>query len=61
VTIADPGLTRLAVAELTDSRSVYQRAVAKDVLAERRQALEALRRRGAIALDARIVFKQPEK
>lgn len=51
VTIADPGITGLAEAAPTDSRSVYQRAVAEGLLAERRRALEVLRRRGAIALD----------
>ncbi len=51
VTIADPGITRLAGAAPADSRSVYERAVAEDVLAERRRALGTLRRRGAIALD----------
>jgi len=51
VTIADPGITALAEASPTDSRSVYQRAVAEGLLAERKRALEVLRRRGAIALD----------
>ena len=51
VAIADPGVTRLATATPTDSASVYQRAVAENLLAERRRALEELRRRGAIALD----------
>jgi len=51
VTIADPGITTLAAAAPRDSRTVYQRAVAEDLLAERRRALESLRRRGVIALD----------
>lgn len=51
VTIADPGITRLATAVPADSRSVYQRAVAEELLGERRLALEALRLRGTIALD----------
>lgn len=51
VAIADPGVTNLAAAVPSDSRSVYQRAVAEDIMAERRRALEALRRGGAIALD----------
>jgi uncharacterized protein (DUF58 family) len=51
VTLADPGVTRLAAAAPANSRATYERAVAEDVLAERRRALETLRRRGAIALD----------
>lgn len=51
ISIADPDINRLAAAAPADSSAVYRRAVAEELLAERRRAVEELRRRGTIALD----------
>lgn len=51
VTLADPGIAALARMGPANTRGVYQRAVAEDVLATRRQAIERIRRTGARVLD----------
>jgi uncharacterized protein (DUF58 family) len=51
VTISDPDIHAAAYQRPTDSLSVYQRAVAAQLLDERKLALDTLRRRGVLTLD----------
>lgn len=51
VTVADPTINRLAGQPIVDSASLYERTVAERVLAERRLALDQLRRQGVQTLD----------
>jgi uncharacterized protein (DUF58 family) len=51
VTLRDPGLSRLASLPVRDSRSVYERAVARTLLDDREASLRALRQRGVLTLD----------
>jgi uncharacterized protein (DUF58 family) len=51
VTIRDPVLDQEAHQRPTDSAAVYRRAVAEQLVDERRILLENLRRRGVLTLD----------
>jgi uncharacterized protein (DUF58 family) len=51
VTLSDSNILALAQQPLTDSKSVYQKAIAEKLLHEKQEALEVLVKRGAIALD----------
>jgi uncharacterized protein (DUF58 family) len=51
VAISDPSVVELASLMPRDSPSVYQRAVAEQMLDERALILESLRRRGVLTLD----------
>jgi len=51
VAISDPAVVGLAAAKPVDSASVYQRAVAEQLLDERAIIMESLRRRGVLTLD----------
>lgn len=51
VTIADPTVQRLARAAVVDSRSLYERTVAAQLLDERRLTLDRLRAQGVATLD----------
>jgi uncharacterized protein (DUF58 family) len=51
VTISDPDVVAAARQIPQDSLSVYQRAAAAKVLADRRMALESFHRRGILTLD----------
>lgn len=51
VTVADPTINRLAAQPIVDSASLYERTVAERMLAERRLALDQLRRQGVQTLD----------
>jgi uncharacterized protein (DUF58 family) len=51
VAISDPAVVELAGAKPVDSPSVYQRAVAEQLLDERAIIMESLRRRGVLTLD----------
>ena len=51
VAISDPAVVELAAAKPVDSPSVYQRAVAEQLLDERALIMESLRRRGVLTLD----------
>ena len=52
VTMRDPDLERLANLPITDSKSVYERAVALTVLDNRSRTLRRLREHGVLTLDA---------
>ncbi len=52
VTIADPDVTAAARMQPDNSLSVYQRAVAGQILAERQLSLDRLRQQGVLVLDA---------
>lgn len=51
VTMSDPNILRLAEQTPTNSATTYQKAVAQNLLNERREVLEILNRHGAITLD----------
>lgn len=51
VTIRDPALDQEATRSLSDSSSTYRRAVAEQLIDERRLLLERLRQRGVLTLD----------
>lgn len=51
VTLMDSTIIALAAQKLTDSKSVYQKAIAEKLLQEKHATLEILRRRGVITLD----------
>ena len=51
VTLTDAGIVELAEQKSTDSKSVYQKAIAERLLQEKRATLEILRRRGVITID----------
>ena len=51
VTLADSGIIELSEKKATDSKSVYQKAIAERLLQEKYVILEVLRRQGVIALD----------
>ncbi len=51
VTLTDSGIVELAEQKSTDSKSVYQKAIAERLLQEKRATLEILRRRGVITID----------
>jgi uncharacterized protein (DUF58 family) len=51
VAISDPDIVRMASTTPHDSREVYQKAVAEDLLLERRRAIEDIRRRGGFIVD----------
>ncbi|MCB0144777.1 MAG: hypothetical protein KDE50_33150, partial [Caldilineaceae bacterium] len=51
VTLRDPTVQRLATRAVADSQSLYQRAVAEQLLDERALTLERLRRLGVETLD----------
>lgn len=52
VTVADPDLHALATAPITDSASVYTRAVALQVQHDRRAAIRRLKQRGVAVIDS---------
>lgn len=51
VVISDPNITNLANQEISESQSLYQRAVAEMLLDERRIVLDTLNRSGVLTLD----------
>ena len=51
VTLTDSGIVELAEQGATDSKSVYQKAIAERLLQEKHATLEVLRRRGVITID----------
>lgn len=51
VTISDPTVEQLARQPVADSRTLYQRTVAENLLEERALVLEQLRRQGVLTLD----------
>lgn len=51
VTLTDSGIIELAEQKSTDSKSVYQKAIAERLLQEKHATLEILRRRGVITID----------
>lgn len=51
VTLADSGIIELSEKKATDSKSVYQKAIAERLLQEKYVILEVLRRQGVIAID----------
>lgn len=51
VTLTDTGIVELTEQKSTDSKSVYQKAIAERLLQEKRATLEILRRRGVITID----------
>lgn len=51
VTLMDSTIIALAAQKLTDSKSVYQKAIAEKLLQEKHATLEILRTRGVITLD----------
>lgn len=51
VTMRDPAVERMASEEVTDSQSVYERAVARNLLDQREITLSRLRQSGALTLD----------
>ncbi|MYC77084.1 DUF58 domain-containing protein [Candidatus Poribacteria bacterium] len=51
VTLTDSGIVELAQQKSTDSKSVYQKAIAERLLQEKHATLEILRRRGVITID----------
>jgi uncharacterized protein (DUF58 family) len=51
VTISDPDIHDMARRRPQDSLTVYQRAAASQLLAERQVALDTLRRQGVFTLD----------
>ncbi len=51
VTLTDSTIVALAEQKLTDSKTVYQKAIAEKLLQEKHATLEILRRRGVITLD----------
>ena len=52
VTVSDPNILRAAQSVPTDSAGVYQKAVATQVLQERRAAISVLKRRGVWTVDS---------
>ena len=51
VTLTDSGIVALADQKFTDSKSVYQKAIAERLLQEKHAMLEILRRQGVITID----------
>jgi uncharacterized protein (DUF58 family) len=51
VTLRDPGVEKLAIADVTSPEATYERAVAQRLLDDREQTLRFLRQRGALTLD----------
>ena len=51
VTLTDSGIVALADQKSTDSKSVYQKAIAERLLQEKHATLEILRRQGVITID----------
>ena len=51
VTLTDSGIVELAEQKSTDSKSVYEKAIAERLLQEKHATLEILRRRGVITID----------
>ena len=51
VTLTDSGIVELAEQKSTDSKSVYQKAIAERLLQEKQATLEILRRQGVITID----------
>jgi uncharacterized protein (DUF58 family) len=51
VTVSDPALTNTATLRPHNSESVYERAVAEQMLDDRQRLIESLTRRGAMVLD----------
>ena len=51
VTLTDSGIVELAEQRSTDSKSVYQKAIAERLLQEKHATLEILRRQGVITID----------
>ncbi len=51
VTLTDSGIVELAAQKSTDSKSVYQKAIAERLLQEKHATLEILRRQGVITID----------
>ena len=51
VTLTDSGIVELAEQSATDSKSVYQKAIAERLLQEKHATLEILRRHGVITID----------
>jgi uncharacterized protein (DUF58 family) len=51
VTMRDPAVERLATEPVEDARSVYERAVAQNLLDDREVVLSRLRQHGALTLD----------
>ncbi|MXY29223.1 DUF58 domain-containing protein [Candidatus Poribacteria bacterium] len=51
VTLTDSGIVELAEQKFTDSKSVYQKAIAERLLQEKQATLEILRRQGVITID----------
>ena len=51
VTLTDSGIVELADQKTTNSKSVYQKAIAERLLQEKHATLEILRRRGVITID----------
>lgn len=51
VTLTDSGIVELAEQKPTNSKSVYQKAIAERMLQEKHTTLEVLRRRGVITID----------
>ncbi len=51
VTLTDSGIVELADQNFTDSKSVYQKAIAERLLQEKHATLEILRRQGVITID----------
>ena len=51
VTLADSGIIEISQKKTTDSKSVYQKAIAERLLQEKHVILEVLRRQGVIAID----------
>ena len=51
VTLTDSGIVALAEQESTDSKSVYQKAIAERLLQEKHATLEILNRQGVITID----------
>ena len=51
VTLTDSGIVELAAQKPSNSKSVYQKAIAERMLQEKQTTLEILRRRGVITID----------
>ena len=51
VTLTDSGIVELAEQQSTDSKSVYEKAIAERLLQEKQATLDILRRRGVITID----------
>ncbi len=60
VAIGDPGLAAAARAPLGDAASVYHRAAAAELHAERQDALRAMRERGVVVVDVTPATATPD-